>query len=53
MVTVTTTSGLCWTVKLGDLHGTITTYVIEGVALFRLSRRVLEGMGAVFWIWGP
>ena len=53
MVTVTTTSGLCWTVKLGDLHGTITTYVIEGVALFLISRRVLEGMGAVFWTWGP
>ena len=45
--TVTTTSGLRWTVKLGDLHGTITTYVIEGVAPFLLSRRVLEGMGAV------
>eukprot|EP00435_Cladocopium_sp_Y103_P016594 s2147_g4.t1 len=45
--TVTTTSGLRWTVKLGNLHGTITTYVIEGVAPFLLSRRVLEGMGAV------
>ena len=45
--TETTTSGLKWTVKLGELHGTVTTYVIAGATPFLLSRRVLEGMGAV------
>ena len=42
----TTTSGLKWTVKLGSLWGTVTTYVIEGRTPFLLSRRVLEGMQA-------
>eukprot|EP00435_Cladocopium_sp_Y103_P025552 s3203_g6.t1 len=45
--TETTTAGLKWTVKLGELHGTVTTYVIAGATPFLLSRRVLEGMGAV------
>ena len=40
------TQGLQWTVKLGELWGTITTYVIAGTAPFLLSRRVLEGMQA-------
>ena len=40
------TDGLKWTVKLGSLWGTITTYVIPGAAPFLLSRRVLEGMQA-------
>ncbi len=40
------TQGLQWTVKLGELWGTITTYVITGSAPFLLSRRVLEGMQA-------
>ena len=42
-----TTSGLKWTVKLGNLHGHVTTYDIAGSTPFLLSRRVLEGMNAV------
>ena len=45
--TETTTSGLRWTVKIGNLHGNVTTYVIAGATPFLLSRRVLEGMNAV------
>ena len=33
--------------KLGELHGTVMTYVIAGATPFLLSRRGLEGMGAV------
>ena len=42
-----TTLGLKWSVRIGTLWGTITTYVIDGQAPFLLSRRVLEAMGAV------
>ena len=41
-----TTKGLRWTVKIGNLWGTVTTYVVEGPTPFLLSRRVLEGMEA-------
>ncbi|CAL1152848.1 unnamed protein product [Cladocopium goreaui] len=41
-----TTYGLKWTVKIGELWGTITTYVVNGPTPFLLSRRVLEGMEA-------
>lgn len=43
---VESTDGLRWNVKLGNLWGTITTYVVPGSAPFLLSRRVLEGMQA-------
>lgn len=42
-----TTLGLKWSVRIGTLWGSITTYVINGQAPFLLSRRVLEAMGAV------
>ena len=42
----TTTEGLVWYVQLGQIWGTITTYVIPGRTAFLLSRRVLEGMNA-------
>ena len=42
----TTNKGLKWTVRLGNLHGCITTYLVPGQTPFLLSRRVLEGMGA-------
>ena len=42
-----TTEGLKWTVRLGDLHGSITTYVIPGSAPFLLSRKIMEGMEGV------
>ena len=42
-----TTKGLKWSVRIGTLWGTITTYVTDGQAPFLLSRRVLEAMGAV------
>ena len=47
--TETTTSGLRWTVKIGNLRGHVTTNVIAGSTPFLLSRRVrvLEGMNAV------
>ena len=45
--TETTTTGLKWTVCLGNLQGSITTYVIPGVTPFLLSRRVLEAMEAI------
>eukprot|EP00435_Cladocopium_sp_Y103_P055859 s19_g18.t1 len=41
-----TTEGLVWYVQLGQIWGTITTYVIPGRTAFLLSRRVLEGMNA-------
>ena len=41
-----TSQGIRWTVKLGQLWGTITTYVVPGQAPFLLSRRVLQGMEA-------
>ena len=41
-----TTYGLRWTVKIGELWGTITTCVVNGPTPFLLSRRVLEGMEA-------
>eukprot|EP00438_Fugacium_kawagutii_P012099 Skav209448 [mRNA] locus=scaffold2199:144696:152896:- [translate_table: standard] len=44
--TATTTRGLVWHVKLGNLWGTITTYIIPGKTAFLPSRRVLEGMEA-------
>ena len=40
------TEGLVWHVQLGNLWGTITTYVVPGRTAFLLSRRVLEGMEA-------
>ena len=39
--TETTTSGLRWTVKIGNLHGHVTTYVIAGSTPFLLPCRVL------------
>ena len=42
-----TTEGIRWHVQLGKLWGTITTYLIPGKTPFLVSRRVLEGMGAV------
>eukprot|EP00438_Fugacium_kawagutii_P028282 Skav227626 [mRNA] locus=C9358797:125:8101:- [translate_table: standard] len=39
-------TGLRWTVKIGQLWGSISTYVVPGSAPFLLSRRVLEGMEA-------
>ena len=41
-----TTDGIRWHVQLGDLWGTITTYVVPGKTPFLISRRVLEGMQA-------
>ena len=43
---VESTSGLRWTVQLGNLQGTVTTYTVPGAAPFLMSRRVLEGMKA-------
>ena len=43
---VVATKGLRWTVKLGQLWGSISTYVVPGEAPFLLSRRVLKGMKA-------
>ena len=37
---------MVWYVQLGQIWGTITTYVIPGRTAFLLSRRVLEGMSA-------
>ena len=42
---VESTNGLRWNVKLGNLWGTITTYVVPGSAPFLLSRRVLGLLG--------
>lgn len=42
-----TSRGLKWIVKLGGLHGAISTYVVPGQTPFLLSRRVLENMEAV------
>ncbi|CAE7032082.1 GIP [Symbiodinium natans] len=42
----TSSQGLKWLVQLGNLWGTVTTYVIPGEAPFLLSRKVLEGMEA-------
>ena len=42
-----TTEGLKWTVRLGELTGNITTYVIPGNAPFLLSRKIMEGMEGV------
>ena len=42
----TSKEGLRWTVKLGNLWGTITTYVVPGETPFLLPRKVLEGMKA-------
>ena len=41
-----TRSGLRWTVKIGELWGHVTTYVVPGEAPFLMSRKVLEGMEA-------
>ncbi len=41
-----TIKGLKWTVRIGKLQGTITTYVVEGHTPFLLSRKVLEAMQA-------
>ena len=41
-----TRKGLKWTVRIGQLWGNITTYLVPGSAPFLLSRRVLEGMAA-------
>ena len=42
----TSSKGLRWTICLGKLWGTVTTYLIPGEAPFLLSRKVLEGMEA-------
>ena len=42
----TSRQGLRWLVKIGDLWGHITTYVIPGATPFLLSRKVLQGMEA-------
>eukprot|EP00435_Cladocopium_sp_Y103_P065222 s43_g27.t1 len=42
-----TSNGLRWTVKLGELYGSISTYVVPGSTPFLLSRRVLENMEAL------
>ncbi|CAE7223028.1 RE1 [Symbiodinium sp. CCMP2592] len=42
----TSSKGLRWTIRLGNLWGTVTTYVIPGETPFLLSRKVLEGMQA-------
>ena len=41
-----TTKGLRWTVRIGDLQGSVTTYVVDGNTPFLLSRKVLEAMQA-------
>ena len=41
------TEGWKWPVKLGELFGSIVTYVVDGDTPFLLSRQVLESMGAV------
>ncbi|CAE7253172.1 RE1 [Symbiodinium sp. CCMP2592] len=38
--------GLRWLVKLGQLWGQVTTYLVDGQAPFLLSRRVLQNMEA-------
>lgn len=48
-----TTKGLLWTVKIGNLWGTVTTYVVEGPTPFLLSRRVLEGIEATLYLGMP
>ena len=42
-----TSRGLRWTVKLGELYGSISTYVVPGATPFLLSRRVMENMEAL------
>ena len=44
----TSKQGLRWTLKLGSLWGTITTYLIPGATPLLLSRQVPEGMGVAF-----